>query len=170
VIRRAVAADAACLAAMLRDLNSEPGHRPERITPESVTRDLISDSRALVLVAELDGAPAGLATAHPFYDTMESRWGLIVADLYVAPQARRRGLARALIAGLAAATRREGGELLWWDADLDDALALSFHRSLGAEEAPTIGFLVAGETFGRLADEAEAASPGDLAARARRSH
>jgi GNAT superfamily N-acetyltransferase len=152
LIRVAVAADAEPLAAMLRDLNDEPGLHPERITPEGVTRDLIQDSRAIVLVALLAGEPSGFAVAHPFYDSGASRWGLVVSDLYVKPQARRRGLGRGLIGALAAEARRKGGSYLWWDADEGDELALSFHRALGAEEAPTIGFLLEGAAFDTCVD------------------
>ncbi|WP_158287691.1 GNAT family N-acetyltransferase [Falsiroseomonas bella] len=146
-----MATDAAAVAALLRDLNDEPGLSPERITHESVARDLIGDPRALVLVAEQDGEAVGVATAHPHYDTGASRWGLFLNDLYVAPAARRRGIARALVGAVAAEARRTGGRFVWWNADEGDELALRFHRSLDVTEAGTIDFLLAGEAFERLA-------------------
>lgn len=151
MIRQAVAADAAPIAALLRELNEEPGLRPDRITPERVAHDLIGDPRVLVLLAELAGEPVGVATAHPSYDSGHSRWGMFLNDLYVAPGARRRGIARALVAAVAAEARRQGGEFLWWNADAGDELALAFHRRLGAEEAEVTDFLLAGIRFDRLA-------------------
>ena len=153
MIRRAVAADAVALAGLLRALNSEPGLAPGRITPDSVTDDLIHDARVLVLVAERDGAVVGVATAHPSYDSGQSRWGMFLNDLHVAPEARRHGIGRALVAALAAEAWRRGGSFLWWNADAGDDLAFRFHRSLGAEEAETTDFLLAGAAFNRLAGE-----------------
>jgi GNAT superfamily N-acetyltransferase len=153
VIRVAMPSDAAPLAALLRALNDEPGLRPELISAESVARDLIGDPRALVLLAELDGVPKGVATAHPAYDSGQSRWGLFLNDLFVAPEARRRGLGRALIAALAAHALSTDCRFLWWNADEGDELAFLFHRSLGAEELRVTDFLLAGASFERLARE-----------------
>jgi diamine N-acetyltransferase len=153
VIRAAAAADAAPLAALLRALNDEPGLRPELITPERVARDLIGDPRLVLLVAERAGEVLAFATAHPYYDSGKSRWGMVMNDLFVAPAARRQGLGRALVGALAAETRRQGGRFLWWNADEGDALALAFHRSMGAEEAVVTDFTLGGDAFERLARE-----------------
>ncbi|TDH60672.1 GNAT family N-acetyltransferase [Dankookia rubra] len=151
MIRAAVPADAAALAGMLRAINDEPGLRPERISAASVARDLIGDPRALVLLAEQAGEALGFATAHACYDSGHSRWGLFLNDLYVAPEARRRGIGRALVGAVAAAALAEGGSFLWWNADAGDDLALRFHARLGAEAAPVTDFLLAGDAFHRLA-------------------
>ncbi len=156
MIRPAVPADAAALAAMLRALNDEPSLHPERITPESVARDLIADPRCLVLLADPGSGPLGFATAHACYDSGHSRWGLFVNDLYVRPEARRHGTGRSLVAAVAAAARREGGHFLWWNADAGDSLAHAFHATLGAEMAEVTDFLLAGSAFRHLADEAGA--------------
>lgn len=153
MIRRAVPADAEPLAALFRALNDEPWLSPQLITPESIARDLIADPRAIVLVAEQDGAPVGLATAHPAYDSGQSRWGLFLNDLYVAPEARRRGIGRALVAAVAAEARASGCRFVWWNADEQDGLALVFHRTLGAEEMPVSDFLLHGDAFETLARE-----------------
>lgn len=154
MIRAALPADAVPFAALLRALNDEPGLHPELITPEGVARDLIGDPRAVVRVAEEDGAVCGLAVAHPYYDSAESRWGFVVSDLYVAPAARRQGHARRLMASLAAESRRQGGRFLWWDADLGDELALAFHRALPVEEGTTVNFLIDGAGFDALSRDA----------------
>jgi GNAT superfamily N-acetyltransferase len=153
VIRRAVSQDATALAGLLRALNDEPWLNPALITAEGVARDLIEDPRAIVFVAEQDGRPVGIVTAHPAYDTGQSRWGLFLNDLFVAPEARRQGLGRALVAAVAGEARRTGCSFVWWNADAEDALAFRFHRTLGAEEMPVTDFLLAGEAFERLASE-----------------
>ena len=50
------------------------------------------------LIAELDGRPVGLLTHFPSYSTYKGRPCLHVNDLYVAPEARERGVARRLMA------------------------------------------------------------------------
>ena len=152
MIRPAVPADAAALAAMLRAINDEPGLRPELISPDGVARDLIGDPRALVLLAEQAAEATGFATAHACYDSGHSRWGLFLNDLFVRPAARRRGIGRALVGAVAAAARAEGGGFVWWNADAGDDLALRFHATLGAEAAQVTDFLLAGDAFDRLAE------------------
>ena len=153
MIRRAVPADAAPLAMLLRALNDEPGLRTDLITAEPVMQDLIDDPRALVLVAVPEQAVMGFATAHPTYDSGTSQWGFFFNDLFVACDFRRRGIARALVAATAAQARRDGGAFLWWNADEGDTLALSFHRSLEAG-VRVIDFTLAGAAFAKLADAA----------------
>jgi len=106
----------------------------------------------VVLVAEEEGALLGFASGHPCYDSGESRWGYIMNDLYVAPESRRQGLGRALVAGLAAEAARDGGEYLWWDADEADEPALAFHRGIGAVEQRVHAFSIGGADFARLAE------------------
>ncbi|MCO6418556.1 GNAT family N-acetyltransferase [Siccirubricoccus sp. KC 17139] len=151
MIRAAGPQDAPALAAMLRALNDEPGLAPERITPEGVARDLIGDARCRVLLAVEADRPVGLATAHPTYDSGQSRWGLFLNDLYVVPAARRQGHGRALVAAMAAAALAEGGGFLWWNADEGDTLARAFHRRLGAGSAMVEDFTLDGEALARLA-------------------
>jgi GNAT superfamily N-acetyltransferase len=154
LIRRAEGRDAATLAALLRALNTEPGLHPGRITATRVARDLIADARVTLLVAEEDGLLQGFASAHPYYDSGASRWGAIMNDLYVTPEARRQGLGRVLVAALASATAEDGGEFLWWDTDEGDELALAFHRGIGAGEARTRSFILEGAAFAALTEAA----------------
>lgn len=154
MIRRAEGRDAAALAALLRALNTEPGLHPERITAQRVARDLIADARVVLLVTEEAGLLEGFVSGHPYYDSGASRWGCIMNDLYVTPEARRRGLGRALVAALAQAAVEDGGEFLWWDADEGDALALAFHRGIGAVEERTHSFLLEGTRFKAMTEAA----------------
>ena len=150
MIRRAEGRDAASLAALLRSLNTGPGLHPERITAQGVTRDLIADARVVLLVADEGGVIQGFVSGHPYYDSGASTWGYIMNDLYVAPDVRRQGLGKALVAGLATEAARDCGEFLWWEAD---APALAFHRALGAKETRTNNFSIGGAAFRDLAGE-----------------
>ncbi|MBS0601089.1 MAG: GNAT family N-acetyltransferase, partial [Proteobacteria bacterium] len=56
---------------------------------------------AEVLLAELDGAPAGFALYFTSFSTFLGRPGIYLEDLWVEPACRRRGVARTLLVALA---------------------------------------------------------------------
>jgi ribosomal protein S18 acetylase RimI-like enzyme len=96
----------------------------------------------------------GFATAGLIYDAERSAWALMLLDLYVAPEARRRGLARALMASLAAEALRHGAGCLWWGVDEGDDEATAFYRAIGARsEGRFSGELLEGQALARLARE-----------------
>jgi ribosomal protein S18 acetylase RimI-like enzyme len=134
VIRAAVPADALSLAALFNALNSLDGDAPETpMTPALLLRDLIcAEPKALLLVAEQDGTLAGFATGALIYDAVRAAWAMLLLDLYVAPEARRRGHARGLMACLAAEALRHGARCLWWGVDEGDEEATLFYRAIGA--------------------------------------
>jgi ribosomal protein S18 acetylase RimI-like enzyme len=80
---------------------------------------------------------------------------MMLLDLYVAPEHRRNGLARGLMAALAAEALRQGAGCLWWGVDEGDDEATLFYRSIGAEsEGRFSGELLVGAALTRLAAEA----------------
>ncbi len=120
-------ADAPALAALYGLLDRPVVGDAAPMTAEIVRRDVLSGATPMgVLTAEVDGAVAGMAV-HLF--AYESAWavrGRFLQDLAVFPAFRRRGVARALIARLAALTAAEGGRFLW----LVNAPALAEARPL----------------------------------------
>ena len=88
--------------------------------------------KAEVLIAEIDGEPVGFALFFHNFSTFESRPGLYLEDLFVMPQARGRGVGKALIVRLAQlAVERDCARFEWWVLDWNQP-ALDFYRSLGA--------------------------------------
>ena len=88
---------------------------------------------AEVLIAEVDGEPAGFALFFHNYSTFLARRGLFLEDLFVMPPFRGHGIGTRLLARLAAiAVERECGRFEWsvldWNSD-----AIGFYRALGAE-------------------------------------
>ena len=87
---------------------------------------------AEVLLAEVDGAPAGFALFFHNYSTFLGRRGIWLEDLFVRPEHRGLGIGRELLARLAQlAVERRCGRLEWSVLDWNES-AIGFYRSLGA--------------------------------------
>jgi L-amino acid N-acyltransferase YncA len=110
-IRRAGPGDAARLAEIfnqgVEDRVATFETRPAG--PEDATRWIESD---LVVIAERDGALVGWAKASPYSDDHDYYDGVREATLYVERNARRTGVGRQLLAGLADAAAEAGAHKL----------------------------------------------------------
>ena len=105
-----------------------------------------------VVIASLDGTPAGFALFFPNYSTFLGRPGLYLEDLFVRPEARGVGIGRELLEYLARLTVERGwGRLEWRVLDWNEP-SIAFYKKLGAEPLDdwTV-FRVTGETLRRLA-------------------
>src|SRR5262245_15799286 len=129
VIRPAVVADGARIAAMAAELLAYEGKPPASFTAADVRRDGFGRKRAFsVLVAEERRTLVGYALFHPGYDPDTGSRGMLVADLFVAARARRRGLGRALLAAVAHECKRAGGRWLFWFVAPTNRTARAFYR------------------------------------------
>jgi GNAT superfamily N-acetyltransferase len=87
---------------------------------------------AHVLIAEVGGVPAGYAVYFFTYSTFPATPGLYVEDLFVRPRFRRKGIGKALLAGLARLARARGcGHMEWAVLDWNER-AIEFYRRIGA--------------------------------------
>ena len=156
MIRAARPGDAAAVAALINAINSLDDVPHQAMTAEFVARDLLGPApKAWLRVAEQDDAVVGFATAGRIYDAQRAADALMLLDLYVAPEARRQGIARALMAALAAEARATGAGCLWWGVDEGDDEATLFYRAIGAvSEGRFSGEILEGAALDRLAAEA----------------
>lgn len=84
------------------------------------------------VIAEDGDAPLGFALFFHNFSTWEGKPGVYLEDLYVTPEARGRGVGKALLAHLARiAVERGCARLEWWVLDWNTP-AIEFYRSLGA--------------------------------------
>ena len=107
---------------------------------------------AEVLLAFEDAQCCGFALFFPNYSTFLAKPGLYLEDLFVKPEARGRGIGRALLTKLAAIAQDRGyGRLEWTVLDWNES-AIGFYKKLGAVPLDdwTI-FRVTGEALARLA-------------------
>ena len=110
-----------------------------RGTPELLEEALFGPQpSAEGLIAETGGQevpwqPAGFAVFYRTFSTWECRPGIWLEDLYVAPEHRRGGVGRTLLAHLARVAEDRGYGRVEWSALDWNAPALQFYAGLGAE-------------------------------------
>lgn len=103
------------------------------------------------LVATLDGRPVGYLFHHDGFHIAHAAPGLVLMDLFVLPEVRRRGVGRALMAALARRARRRSCTWVSWQARPEASEAVAFYRSLGATRYRAADFELADAAFDRLA-------------------
>ena len=87
---------------------------------------------AEAIIAEEAATPLGFALFFHNFSTWEGKPGIYLEDLYVTPDARGKGVGKALLARLAAlAVERDCARLEWSVLDWN-APAIAFYRSIGA--------------------------------------
>lgn len=122
-------------------------------TEADIDRALFGPSpRAFCDIAEWEGVPAGFALWFYNFSTFRGRHGLYLEDLFVKPEFRGRGIAKAMMRHLARRCRDEGlTRFEWWVLDWNEP-AIAFYRSIGAVpmEEWTVQ-RVTGEALDRLA-------------------
>jgi GNAT superfamily N-acetyltransferase len=136
-IRPATPADVPHILAFIREL-AEYERQPHAV--EATEADLLRDGFGpqkvfSCLIAEwIENEvpqPAGMALYIPFYSTWRGNAGIHLEDLFVRPQFRRKGIASALFARLAATALERGDRLQWHVLDWNQ-LAIDFYKTLGA--------------------------------------
>jgi ribosomal protein S18 acetylase RimI-like enzyme len=112
--------------------------------------DLLGMSRALIadpqsegvqlLARDSSGAGLGFATVFWYWQTLSAARTGLMNDLYVVPEARGRGIGRALIEACRARCRERGAKSLVWETAHDNETAQALYRSLGAKEESWLTF------------------------------
>ena len=108
-----------------------------------------TDAGCPVLVADLDERLAGFATYGTFRARPAYKYS-VEHSVYVAEQARRRGVARVLMQALVADARSRGFHTMIGGVVADNVPSLRFHESLGFVEVGH--FREVGYKFGRWLD------------------
>jgi len=135
-VRRALPADGPAYVALVRALavfEALPG--PDAVAEARLLADAFADPpRYELWVAEQDGGVVAYAVTFATYSTFLARPTLYLEDLFVHPDARRAGVASAILARLRAEAEARGcGRFEWmvldWNAD-----AQKLYAGIGAEE------------------------------------
>ncbi|MCC6222737.1 MAG: GNAT family N-acetyltransferase [Thermoleophilia bacterium] len=130
-VRRASRGDLPVLRELLTEFEAEVPEPPHREGGLDRELEEIPDylERGLALVAEVDGEPAGYALAR-----LEPPRICYLSDIYVRPFARRRGLAKALLAGVVDWARAGGAEHMTLEVLTTNVDARAVYRRLGFGE------------------------------------
>lgn len=153
-VRLAGPGDAETLAGLLGALLAQHG----MAAPEDLAGALARDGggvapRFEALIAERGEAAVGMALFYPTYRPSLAAPGLLLEDLYVAPEARRHGVGRRLMARLAALARARGCRYIEWTVEDDNGAARAFYESSGAVlRAGKVGYQLSGAALDRLGD------------------
>lgn len=108
----------------------------------------------VLLVEAPDGELAGMATYFFTFTAWLAKPGIILEDLYVVPEYRRRQYARLLLQELAKEGNRLGCERIEWMCFKENHRALRFYNSIGAKQMDTIAWMrMDKEAMLKLADE-----------------
>ena len=120
---------------LLEFIRSMAAYERLEVTASEVTlrESLFGESPAArTLLAFVDGAPAAYVVYFFSFATMVGKRGLWLDDLFVRPEFRGRGIARALMAHLAGlAVSHDCARFEWMVLDWN-APAIGFYRGLGA--------------------------------------
>jgi GNAT superfamily N-acetyltransferase len=133
-LRAATVADVPQILAFIRALADYERLLHEVVATEDGLRHALFGPRpyAEVVLAEHDGVPVGFALFFHTFSTFLAQPGIYLEDLFVVPEARGRGVGRALLAHLARLALERGCGRVEW-AVLDwNAPAIRFYESLGA--------------------------------------
>ena len=134
-IRAATAADVPLILEFIRELavyEREPDAAVA--TAEDLLRDGFGENpKFRVLLAFVDGLPAGHAFYYYYYSTWAGRSGLWLEDLWVRPALRKHGVAGALMRELARTAERENCCAVAWLVLDWNQLAIDFYEKLGAK-------------------------------------
>ena len=138
VIRPASPGDVLQIIGFIRELAAYEKLEHQVVATEALIAEHLFGPQpaAEVVIAELDTVPVGFALFFRNFSTFLGRPGLFLEDLYVQPQARGRGVGRALLVHLAGlAVARGAGRLDWNVLDWNEP-AIAFYRKLGATVLP----------------------------------
>jgi GNAT superfamily N-acetyltransferase len=133
-IRTAIATDAGLILAFIRELAEYEKLSHEVVVDEAgLAGQLFGERpRAEVLIADVDGTPAGFALFFHNFSTFVGKPGLYLEDLFVRPAFRGHGLGKRLMLRLAQiAVERDCGRFEWSVLDWNTP-AIDFYRRLGA--------------------------------------
>ena len=132
-IRPATPDDVPEILALIRDLATYE-RQPDAVvaTEADLLRDGFGPQKVFsCLIAEWDGQPAAFALYFPFYSTWRGNAGIHLEDLFVRPEFRRRGIAKAIFSHLAAIALENGDRFQWHVLDWNQP-AIDFYEQMGA--------------------------------------
>ncbi len=158
-IRRAQPGDVPEIVAMIQELAEFVRGAHECTVTETQLHTALfgSDAIASAHMVEVDGQIAATAVWFVNFSTWDGVGGIYLEDLYVRPAFRRHGIARALLATLAAECVQRGYSRLSWEVLNWNVNAIALYDDVGGTpQREWITYRVSGPRLSELAAESDA--------------
>jgi GNAT superfamily N-acetyltransferase len=104
--------------------------------------ELCLQETAQLLVALDDGEPVGVCVSNPVVSAEHGGLSIWIEDLYVAPRARRRGVARALLAHVLREARGAGARAVELEVEQGHHAARALYQGLGFRQNQRTPFVL----------------------------
>ena len=153
IVRPATRDDVPTLVALICDLAAyEREPDAVEVDEEMLAAALFAESPVVFAnVADDAGTVLGMTIHFLNFSTWTGRVGIYLEDFYVRPEARGRGVGRALMTALADEARANGYARIDWSVLRWNQLAIGFYQSLGAEPMNEwTGYRLSGEALAAL--------------------
>ncbi|MDQ3510284.1 MAG: GNAT family N-acetyltransferase [Pseudomonadota bacterium] len=117
-----------------RQFYSQPADLPRA---RAFLHQRMQRGESVVLLAERDGTAAGFTQLFPMFSSLHTTRVWVLNDLYVASDARRDGIARALLDAAARFARDDGAARIVLETNRDNTAARALYRAAGWMEDDT---------------------------------
>lgn len=153
-VRRAVIRDAEAIARQSVDAAREDGHYHSGLGLEQIRLHAFGASPVLeILVGDEQGKIVAHSVTYRGYDLNAGQTNLVVAALYVAPEVRRKGVARIMMSAIARRARERGCRRIHITTGQKNEVAHRFYAAIGAKEEQLASFMLAADAIEWLAAE-----------------
>ena len=130
-IRRATAGDADSVAALFDDYRQFYGREPDLAGARTFIGERLARVESVIFVAEASGETLGFTQLYPSFTSAGMARIFVLNDLFVAPQARGRGIATALLQRAAEFGLAEGAVRLTLSTSTDNHTAQAVYERAG---------------------------------------
>lgn len=132
-VRRATLADAEAIAPLFDLYRQFYEQAPDAALASAFIHGRLANDESVIFIAEDDGHLLGFTQLFPSFSSVRAVRIWVLNDLYVVREARRQGVARALLDAAAAFGRNSGAARLELETDHDNRSAQALYRHLGWE-------------------------------------
>ncbi|GGD43216.1 GNAT family N-acetyltransferase [Pseudoxanthomonas indica] len=132
-LRRATVTDVDAIAPLFDRYRQFYEQAPDPAKAHDFIQARLSAEESVIFIAENQGQVLGFTQLFPSFSSVGAARAWILNDLYVLPEARRQGVARALLGAAADFGRATGAARLELETDHDNRSAQALYRHLGWE-------------------------------------
>lgn len=132
-LRRATVKDVDAIAPLFDRYRQFYEQTPDAAKAREFIQARLSADESVIFIAEDQGQVLGFTQLFPSFSSVGAARAWILNDLYVLPEARRQGVARALLDAAADFGRSTGAARLELETDHDNRSAQALYRHMGWE-------------------------------------